>query len=110
MFQLENLLQKCYHLNRSGQEGYKAYVRAYASHSLKNIFDVNQLDLKQVALSFGFKVKSIGLGAGGGGLTVLYGYILLLLFYLFLVNLLMNLKVKSFGVFLEGEGLLFYAF
>ena len=29
---------------------------AYASHSLKNIFNVNQLDLKEVAMGFGFEV------------------------------------------------------
>ncbi|KAL4232670.1 ATP-dependent RNA helicase ddx18 [Mactra antiquata] len=53
--QLEKLIEKNYFLNRSANEGYKSYVRAYASHSLKNIFDVNTLDLQKVALSFGFK-------------------------------------------------------
>jgi len=53
--QLEKLIEKNYFLNKSANEGYKGYVRAYASHSLKNIFDVNTLDLQQVALSFGFK-------------------------------------------------------
>lgn len=38
------------------QEAYKCYVRAYDSHSLKNIFDVNTLDLVAVAKSFGFSV------------------------------------------------------
>lgn len=36
-------------------DGYKSFVRAYASHSLKNIFNVQQLDLKAVAKSFGFQ-------------------------------------------------------
>lgn len=31
-------------------------MRAYDSHSLKQIFNVNNLNLPQVALSFGFKV------------------------------------------------------
>ncbi|XP_060596104.1 uncharacterized protein LOC132750179 [Ruditapes philippinarum] len=53
--QLEKLIEKNYFLNKSAHEGYKSYVRAYASHSLKNIFDVNTLDLQKVALSFGFK-------------------------------------------------------
>jgi ATP-dependent RNA helicase DDX18/HAS1 len=43
-------------LNKSAREAFKAYVRAYDSHSLKNIFDVNQLDLKATAKSFGFAV------------------------------------------------------
>ncbi|KAB0377532.1 hypothetical protein FD755_011976, partial [Muntiacus reevesi] len=37
-------------------EAYKSYIRAYDSHSLKQIFNVNNLNLPQVALSFGFKV------------------------------------------------------
>lgn len=40
----------------SAKEAYKAYVRAYDSHHLKIIFDVNTLDLANVALSFGFTV------------------------------------------------------
>lgn len=55
VFQLEKLIEKNYFLNKSAHEGYKGYVRAYASHSLKNIFDVHTLDLQKVALSFGFK-------------------------------------------------------
>jgi len=54
--QLENLVSKNYYLNTSAKEGYKAYVRAYATHSRKDIFDVNQLDLRKVALSFGLQV------------------------------------------------------
>jgi len=55
LFQLEKLIDKNYFLNKSAHEGYKAYIRAYASHSLKNIFDVHTVDLQKVALSFGFK-------------------------------------------------------
>lgn len=54
--QLENLVGKNYFLNASGKEAFKAYVRAYDSHSLKTIFDINTLHLTKVALSFGFKV------------------------------------------------------
>jgi len=53
---LEKLIEKNYFLHKSAQDGYKAYVRAYASHGLKTIFNVNSLDLQKVALSFGFKV------------------------------------------------------
>lgn len=59
----------------SAKEAYKAYVRAYASHSMKGVYDVNTLDLKAVASSFGFRVPpfvdlgvaaSKKLGSGGG--------------------------------------------
>ncbi|KAF4521670.1 hypothetical protein B566_EDAN006258 [Ephemera danica] len=52
--QLEKLIGKNYFLNQSAREAYKSYVRSYDSHSLKNIFDVETLDLPQVAKSFGF--------------------------------------------------------
>ncbi|XP_065345874.1 probable ATP-dependent RNA helicase pitchoune [Cloeon dipterum] len=52
--QLEKLIGKNYFLNQSAKEAYKAYVRAYDSHSLKNIFDIETLNLPKVAKSFGF--------------------------------------------------------
>ncbi|XP_066515484.1 ATP-dependent RNA helicase DDX18 [Hoplias malabaricus] len=54
--QLEKLIEKNYYLHKSSQEAYKSYVRAYDSHSLKQIYNVQTLNLQQVALSFGFKV------------------------------------------------------
>ncbi|XP_029461206.1 ATP-dependent RNA helicase DDX18 isoform X2 [Rhinatrema bivittatum] len=54
--QLEKLIEKNYYLHKSAQEAYKAYIRAYDSHSLKQIYSVNTLDLLKVALSFGFRV------------------------------------------------------
>merc|ERR1719481_2232501 len=54
--QLEKLIGKNYFLNLSAKEAYKAYVRAYESHSLKNIYNVQNLDLKSVGQSFGFVV------------------------------------------------------
>ncbi|CAH1227106.1 DDX18 [Branchiostoma lanceolatum] len=54
--QLEKLIDKNYFLHKSAMEGYKSYVRAYDAHHLKQIFDVNTLDLTKVALSFGFQV------------------------------------------------------
>nr|XP_020462201.1 ATP-dependent RNA helicase DDX18 [Monopterus albus] len=77
--QLEKLIEKNYYLHKSAQEAYKSYVRAYDSHSLKQIYSVNTLNLPMVALSFGFKVPPYvdlnvhsGKGAklqkrGGGG-------------------------------------------
>lgn len=52
--QLENLITKNYFLHQSAKEAFKAYVRAYDSHALKDIFNIATLDLLQVAKSFGF--------------------------------------------------------
>ena len=54
--QMEKLITKNYFLNISAKEAYKAYVRAYESHSLKQIYDVHNLDLASVGRSFGFVV------------------------------------------------------
>ncbi len=72
--QLEKLLQKNYFLHQSARDGYRSYLQAYASYSLKKIFDVNQLDLAKVGKAFGFAVPprvnvSVGGGSGGGGRT-----------------------------------------
>ena len=51
----------------SGKEAYKAYVRAYSSHSMKTVYDVNTLDIQTVAKSFGFRVAPfIDLGVSAG--------------------------------------------
>ncbi|RXM95272.1 ATP-dependent RNA helicase DDX18 [Acipenser ruthenus] len=81
--QLEKLIEKNYYLHKSAQEAYKAYIRAYDSHSLKQIYSVGTLDLPKVAISFGFKVppyvdlnvnssqgKKMQKRGGGGG----FGY------------------------------------
>ncbi|UJR10738.1 hypothetical protein I4U23_014926 [Adineta vaga] len=57
--QLEKLIEKNYFLHLSAKEAYKAYVRAYASHSMKNVYDVEKLDLVKVAYSFGFHVPPV---------------------------------------------------
>ncbi|KAL1784815.1 ATP-dependent RNA helicase DDX18 [Sigmodon hispidus] len=54
--QLEKLIEKKYFLYKSTQEAYKFYIRAYDSHSLRQIFNVNNFNLPQVVLSFGFKI------------------------------------------------------
>ncbi|XP_042620387.1 ATP-dependent RNA helicase DDX18-like [Cyprinus carpio] len=54
--QLEKLIENNYYPHKLAQEAYKSYVRAYNSHSLKQIYNVETLDLPKVALSFGFKV------------------------------------------------------
>ena len=63
--QLEKLISKNYFLNISAKEAFKSYVRAYESHALKQIFNVQTLDLTQVGKSFGFTVPPhIDLGVG----------------------------------------------
>ncbi|KAH8284380.1 hypothetical protein KR018_010670 [Drosophila ironensis] len=57
--QLEKLISKNYFLNQSAKEAFKSYVRAYDSHQLKQIFNVNTLDLQAVAKSFGFLVPPV---------------------------------------------------
>jgi len=52
--QLEHLIEKNYYLNKSAREAFRSYIQAYASHSLKDIFDVHKLDLVKVGRSFGF--------------------------------------------------------
>jgi ATP-dependent RNA helicase DDX18/HAS1 len=69
---LEKLLQKNYFLHQSARDGYRSYLQAYASYSLKTIFNVNALDLAKVGKSFGFAVPprinvSVGGGSGGAG-------------------------------------------
>ncbi|XP_033226454.1 probable ATP-dependent RNA helicase pitchoune [Belonocnema kinseyi] len=54
--ELEKLISKNYFLNLSGKEAYKAYLKAYDTHHLKQIFDIGSLDLGKVAKSFGFTV------------------------------------------------------
>ncbi|XP_053694032.1 probable ATP-dependent RNA helicase pitchoune [Sabethes cyaneus] len=52
--QLEHLLSKNYFLNQSGKLAFKSYVRAYEGHHMKDVFNVGNLDLLQVARNFGF--------------------------------------------------------
>lgn len=66
--QLEKLIESNYYLNKSAKDGYRSYIQAYASHSLKQIFEVSSLDLQKVARAFGFKVPphvNITIGASG---------------------------------------------
>ncbi|KAF3932037.1 hypothetical protein ABW20_dc0104394 [Dactylellina cionopaga] len=67
--QLEKLIGQNYYLNKSAKDGYRSYLHAYASHSLRSIFDVNKLDLVKLAKSFGFSTPprvDIQLGASMG--------------------------------------------
>lgn len=52
--QLEQLIGKNYHLQQSAKDAFKSYLHAYASHSLRSVYDVSKLDLAKLAKSFGF--------------------------------------------------------
>ena len=52
--QLERLVEKNYYLHQSARDAYRAYILAYNSHQLKEIFNVHTLNLQSVAKSFGF--------------------------------------------------------
>ncbi|KAJ2938994.1 hypothetical protein O0L34_g18972 [Tuta absoluta] len=54
--QLEKLISRNYFLNQSAKEAMKSYLRAYDSHHLKTIFDIDTIDMGKVAKSFGFIV------------------------------------------------------
>jgi ATP-dependent RNA helicase DDX18/HAS1 len=64
--QLEKLISSNYYLHQSALEGYRSYLQAYASYSLKRIFDVHSLDLAAVGRAYGFKVPpKVNIGIGG---------------------------------------------
>ncbi|PWN48668.1 ATP-dependent RNA helicase HAS1 [Violaceomyces palustris] len=79
--QLEKLISKNYYLHQSARDGYRSYLQAYGSYSLKKIFDVHSLDLAKVGKAFGFAVPpkvNISIGSGlkggaGGGTTTTNG-------------------------------------
>lgn len=52
--QLENLIKTNHYLQKSAKDAFKSFVRAYSSHSLKSIFNVEKLDLSKSCKSFGF--------------------------------------------------------
>lgn len=66
---MEKLLQNNYFLHQSARDGFRSYLQAYASYSLKKIYDINALDLVKVGKSFGFAVPprvNINIGGGSG--------------------------------------------
>lgn len=72
--QLEKLLQKNYFLHQSARDGFRSYLQAYASYSLKKIFDINALDLAKVGKAFGFAVPPrVNVNIGGGKTTTTTG-------------------------------------
>jgi ATP-dependent RNA helicase DDX18/HAS1 len=56
--QLEKLVEKNYFLNKSARDAYRGYLLAYASHGLKEIFDVYKLDLQVNSVACRFSLPS----------------------------------------------------
>jgi len=51
---LEGIISKNYALYTAGTKAFKSYLLSYASHNLKDIFNVHELDLRSVAKGLGF--------------------------------------------------------
>ncbi|XP_009408700.3 DEAD-box ATP-dependent RNA helicase 27 [Musa acuminata AAA Group] len=51
---LEKIVGENYFLSQSAKDAYKSYILAYNSHSMKNVFNVHHLNLKDVATSLCF--------------------------------------------------------
>jgi hypothetical protein len=47
-------VEKNYYLHQSARDAYRAYILAYNSHTLKDVYNVHELNLGAVAMSFGF--------------------------------------------------------
>lgn len=66
--QLHRLIESNYYLNRAARDAYRSYLLAYASHSLRDIFNVHELDLQAVGKAFGFtsppRVDLLAFGTG----------------------------------------------
>jgi ATP-dependent RNA helicase DDX18/HAS1 len=52
--QLQKLIESNYYLNKAARDAFRSYLLSYSSHSHRDIFNVHQLDLQAVGLSFGF--------------------------------------------------------
>lgn len=66
--QLEKLIKSNYYLHQTAKDGYRSYLQAYSSHSLKTVYQIDKLDLAKVAKSYGFPVPpkvNITIGASG---------------------------------------------
>lgn len=52
--QLEMLVDKNFYLQEAAKDAYKSYLHAYVSHKMKDVYNINDLDLAKVCKSFGF--------------------------------------------------------
>lgn len=61
-FQVHSLIADNMEIQQMGKLAYKKFVRAYQCHKLKKIFNIQELDLKEVCNSFGFSKPPLELG------------------------------------------------
>lgn len=54
--QMTMLIEKNFYLHKSAKDAYRSYLLSYASHSHKDIFNVQEIDLQGVGTAFGFTV------------------------------------------------------
>jgi ATP-dependent RNA helicase DDX18/HAS1 len=54
--QFIKLVENNYFLQKAAREAFKSFVNAYNSHTMKEVFDVKELDLQKFAYSFGLSV------------------------------------------------------
>eukprot|EP01034_Spumella_vulgaris_P028300 gene28301-35139_t len=54
--QMTMLIEKNYYLHKSAKDAYRSYLLSYSSHSHKDIFNVNEIDLQGIGKAFGFTV------------------------------------------------------
>ncbi|RWW67139.1 hypothetical protein BHE74_00025439 [Ensete ventricosum] len=48
LFGLEKIVGENYFLSQSAKDAYRSYILAYNSHSMKNVFNVHHLNLKDI--------------------------------------------------------------
>jgi ATP-dependent RNA helicase DDX18/HAS1 len=51
--QLEKLVQNNHHLYSSSVDAYRSFLHSYVAHTLKDVYDINNLDLAKLCKSFG---------------------------------------------------------
>ena len=51
--QLTKLVDNNYFLSQDAKDAFKSYINAYISHSMKDVFNVNDIDLNKAASAFG---------------------------------------------------------
>ncbi|KJP85732.1 hypothetical protein AK88_04654 [Plasmodium fragile] len=52
---IESIVTKNFHLHKMAREAFKSYLNGYITYALKDVFDVNNLNLLQTAKNFGLE-------------------------------------------------------
>lgn len=62
LFQVDSLVADNVEIQQMGKLAYKKFVRSYQCHKLKKVFNIQELDLKEVCRAFGFTLPPVELG------------------------------------------------